>query len=210
MRFQKLNGILGHRVIDLFACPLITSVVGEQSRQMVSSLSRYRWVAPWTLVIDWRRETCRDEHPVEWNASLSISPHLSLYLTTVDPLLIRLWIDSTLYCHLQKPFQAGITSCSSASSRKQTCYYVLWFDVCISVVYFASPSLPLSLLFICIRISRRGSSEGNENFRETSIARRLVSWHLVVVVIVTRERTLNVNIWYNIYYVHFYYFSSWK
>lgn len=81
MRFQKLNGILGHRVIDLFACPLITSVVGEQSRQMVSSLSRYRWVAPWTLVIDWRRETCRDEHPVEWNASLSISPHLSLSLS---------------------------------------------------------------------------------------------------------------------------------
>lgn len=167
---------------------------------MVSSLSRYRWVPPWTLVIDWRRETCRDEHPVEWNASLYLSlSHDSG--PAINSVVNRF--------HALLPFTEALSSRDYVLSLGFFAKTNLLLCPVIRRVYLCCLfriSLPPSLSCLFAYVSLVEVRQKGMRISETSIARRLVSWQLVVV----PSSHVNVNIWYNIYYVHFYYFSSWR
>lgn len=98
---------------------------------------------------------------------ISLSLSLSLHLTIVDPLLIRLWIDSTLYCHLQKPFQARITSPGFFENKP----VIMSCDsTCVSLLLFISMYLSLSLSCLFAYVPLVEVHQKGMRISETSIA----------------------------------------
>lgn len=110
------------------------------------------------------RETCRDEHSVEWNASLS----LSLYPSDERGPAINSVVNRF---HALLPFTEALSSLQGLRLLFLLGFFaktnlLLCDSTCVSLLLFISMYLSLSLLFICINksICRQSSSEGNETF----------------------------------------------
>lgn len=74
--------------------------------------------------------------------------------------------------HALLPFTEALSSQDYVSwlLRKQTCYYVLWFDVCISVVVYFDVSLSLSLSCLFAYVPLVEVHQKGMRISETSIA----------------------------------------